>query len=124
MKQHTELRVNQAAGELAPRTFTWRERTLRVLYVVRVRTRGAERFYRVQTTGGIYELGLNTASNAWRMRHSPTRISQMMAALRRLPRYPLPQRRQRSLGSGGPHMQPAVIRVEGGSRVDWLTMVR
>lgn len=97
MDQKNILRVTQAPGELAPCSFHWAGRLVRVLYVERVHTRGVERRYRVQTPEGIYELSLNTLSGAWSMRHSPSRLSRAWTQMRHMPRYPLSHHRRRGL---------------------------
>lgn len=104
------LRVAQAKGELAPVSFHWEGRLVRVLYVASVRTSGVERRYRVRTTQGWYELGLDTRGKRWRMCHSPTWLARTWAAMRQLPRYPLPNRKLRSLNpAAAPAIRPAAI---------------
>lgn len=106
-----DLQVVRAPGELHPRSFQWLGRRVRVQYIIGVRTRGAERRCRVQTADGAYELGWNTATGKWRMCHSPSLLSRAWAEMRRLPRFPLPLRQQRTLCA-----QPVAVRAAGGSR--------
>jgi hypothetical protein len=120
------LQVTQAAGELAPLSFRWAGHLVRVLYVESVRTHGRERRYRVQTPKGLYELGLDTAGKVWRLCHSPTWFTRTWTTMRQLPRYPLPNHRQRSLGA------PAAVEVrpgpvpanKGGGHADGFALVR
>lgn len=85
-----ELRVTLAGDGFYPQVFRWAGRDLRVLFVEGLRTRGAERWFRVRTVEGVYELVHQTRTGVWLLRRSPSWFGRTMAQLARAPRYSLP----------------------------------
>ena len=95
-----ELRVTLAGDGFYPQVFRWAGRDLRVLFVEGLRTRGAERWFRVRTVEGAYELVQQTRTGVWLLRRSPSWFSRAMAQAARAPRYSLPASHRRTSGVG------------------------
>ncbi len=91
-----QVRVTLAGDGFYPQVFRWAGRDMRVLFVEGLRTRGAERWFRVRTVEGVYELVHQTRSGVWLMRRSPTWFGRTMAQLARAPRYSLPASHRRA----------------------------
>lgn len=104
MTSTDELRVALAADGFYPRAFQWRGRTLRILAVDAISTRGAERRFRVRTPIGNFELGLCTEAGRWRVHRAPSWLARVWARIHRLPRYPLPPWRQRAFRAVAPRV--------------------
>ena len=85
-----QVRVRLAGDGFYPQVFRWAGRDLRVLFVEGLRTRGAERWFRVRTVEGVYELVHQTRTGVWLLRRSPSWFGRTMAQLARVPRYSLP----------------------------------
>lgn len=97
-----QVRVTLAGDGFYPQVFRWAGRDLRVLFVEGLRTRGAERWFRVRTVEGVYELVHQTRTGVWLLRRSPSWFGRTMAQLARTPRYSLPASHRRAgCGSRG-----------------------
>lgn len=96
-----QVRVTLAGDGFYPQVFRWAGRDLRVLFVEGLRTRGAERWFRVRTVEGVYELVHQTRTGVWLMRRSPSWFGRTMAQLARAPRYSLPAGARRAASSAG-----------------------
>jgi hypothetical protein len=94
----SKVRVFMMQGEVLPAAFRWNGRTLRVLHAEPTGVRKGERRYRLNTTEGAYELGVETVTGVWHMRHRPSWVSRLWASVQRAPRYPLPGWRRRPHG--------------------------
>ncbi|HEX9114607.1 MAG TPA: hypothetical protein VGA61_00945 [Anaerolineae bacterium] len=90
------LQITLAPDGFFPQTFRWQGRIYRVLAVHSVRTGRSERFYRVITSGGYFELVLHLLQGTWRMRRRPTWLSRAWYHWLNGARYPLPIWRRRS----------------------------
>jgi hypothetical protein len=125
MTQHaTALPVTLAASGLCPRAFRWFGRMVRVLAVEGISTYGAGRRYRVRTAQGVFELELRTDVGIWRMHRGPTWLERARARWRNAPRYPLPVQRRRAGRVAAPLWMARATNILGGSRADWLAVVR
>lgn len=91
-----QVRVILARDGFYPQAFRWAGRDLRVLLVEGLRTRGAERWFRVRTVEGVYELVQQTRTGVWLLRRSPSWFSRAMAQAARAPRYSLPASHRRA----------------------------
>ncbi len=89
------LRVRLAPGGFLPQAFQWEGRSQRILAVHSVKTCGAERRYRVASTEGYFELGLDVRSGAWYVRRHPNWLSRILYRWQHGARYPLPAWRRR-----------------------------
>ena len=90
-----QVRVTLAGDGFYPQAFRCAGRDLRVLFVESLRTRGPERWFRVRTVEGVYELTQQTRTGVWQMRRSPSWFGRTMAQIARTPRYSLPASHRR-----------------------------
>ncbi len=116
-----QVRVTLAGDGFYPKVFRWAGRDLRVLFVEGLRTRGAERWFRVRTVEGVYELVHQTRTGVWLMRRSPSWFDRTMAQLAREPRYSLPASHRRA-GSGAKTKESPSS--QGGGHASRLALVR
>ncbi len=91
------LQVALATDGFFPQAFRWQGQLYRVLAVHSVRTSGAERRYRVITSGGYFELSQDLTAGTWRLRRRPNWFSRNWHRWLNGARYPLPAWRRRRL---------------------------
>ena len=124
-----QVRVTLARDGFYPQAFRWAGRDLRVLFVESLRTRGPERWFRVRTVEGVYELVQQTRTGVWQMRRSPSWFGRTMARIAHTPRYSLPASHRRGgCGAGGVGTAPGETQKspssQGGGHASGLALVR
>ena len=122
--QTSDVRVILAPDGFYPQALQWPGGTLRVLGVEEFRTTGMQRRFRVRTPEGVYDLGLNLATEIWQIHRRPGWLARARALLAAQPRYPLPVTRRRS----HQRMKEASVSLaspaDGGGHASRLAMVR
>lgn len=96
-----EVRVTVAADGFSPQRLHWQSRSVRVLAVEGVQTRGLERWYRLRTVEGRCDVIYRLGAGDWLVQRAPTWWDRLWARIQHAPRYPLPawqRRRARPAG--------------------------
>jgi len=122
--QTKDLHVILTPGGFYPQAVRCQGRTLRVLHVEKVQTRGFERRYRVRTREGRYDLGLHMGTGAWQVHRRPGWLDRARAYLERMPRYPLPAWRRRARPPARATQAKATSVAAGGDYAGRLALVR